>query len=294
MSLTCEPLSESNVKPKPKTYIEYSLDDGRSVKATVLSKQPKRKGQHGNWVNIHVDGDDDPSSVNWDDVSNWKELKPSDQLVLLSSDDEMSQQVIDAKEREINNLMENDVFEEVLHNNQQLISSKWVITTKVKDDATVVKARLVARGFEENTSDARTDSPTCSRQSLRMAFITAPTMGWEIHSLDITSAFLQGNSIERKVYLKPSSEAGTDGRVWRLKRSIYGLNDAPRAWYDRVRKELLDLDGKTSSFDEAMFLWHDDECRLIGLVVTHVDDFVYCGTKDWHENVMGRIMKTLA
>ena len=99
-------------------------------------------------------------------------------------------------------------------------------------------------------------------------------MGWEIHSLDITSAFLQGNSIEREVYLKPPSEAGTDGRVWRLKHCIYGLNDAPRAWYDRVRKELLDLDGKTSSFDEAMFLWHDDECRLIGLVVTHVDDFV--------------------
>ena len=70
----------------------------------------------------------------------------------------------------------------------------------MKDDAKIVKARLVARGFEEKTNTARTDSPTCSRQSLRMAFVTASTMSWTIHSLDITSAFLQGNEIRRNVW----------------------------------------------------------------------------------------------
>ena len=115
----------------------------------------------------------------------------------------------------------------------------------------MVKSRLVARGFEEKSNNARTDSPTCSRQSLRMGFVTASTMSWMIQSLDITSAFLQGNSIERNVYLKPPPEASSEGIIWKLKRSIYGLNDAPRAWYERVRSELIQLGGKASLYDEA-------------------------------------------
>ena len=79
--------------------------------------------------------------------------------------------------------------------------SKWVLTEKVKNGKRIVKARLVARGFEEKIHNARTDSPTCSRQSLRITFAAASTMKWELQSLDITSAFLQGNGIARDVYM---------------------------------------------------------------------------------------------
>ena len=60
------------------------------------------------------------------------------------------------------------------------------------------KLKLVARGFEESVHTARTDSPTCSRQSLRLCFVTCATMKWAINSLDVTSAFLQGNGINGK------------------------------------------------------------------------------------------------
>ena len=121
----------------------------------------------------------------------------SRKVVLLIATEEMSQEVIDAKDREIQNLRDNDVFEIVEHQKQPLISCKWVLTEKVKNGKRIVKARLVARGFEEKIHNARTDSPTCSRQSLRITFVAASTMKWELQSLDITSAFLQGNGIAR-------------------------------------------------------------------------------------------------
>ena len=51
----------------------------------------------------------------------------------------------------------------------------------------------------------RTDSPTCSHQALGMVFVSASIMLWELHSLDIISAFLQGNNIEREVFVEPPS-----------------------------------------------------------------------------------------
>ena len=69
----------------------------------------------------------------------------------------------------------------------------------------MLKAQLVAQWFEEKSMNERTDSPTCSHQALGMVFVSASIMLWELHSLDITSAFLQGNNIEREVFVEPPS-----------------------------------------------------------------------------------------
>ena len=182
-------------KPKPKSYVRYILEDGTNVKARVLSQQPECTSKYGNWLNVQLDGQKKPSSINWDVVTAWQELPEPEQVIFLTASEEMSQGAVDAKEREIGNL-ENGVFEVVEQRNQRLISCKWIFTEYTRDNKKVIKARLVARGFEENIKNVRTDSPTCSRQSLRMTLITAPTMGWELNSMDITSAFLQGNGIK--------------------------------------------------------------------------------------------------
>ena len=54
--------------------------------------------------------------------------------------------------------------------------------------------------------NGRIDSATCSHQAFRMVFGSASIMSWELHSLDITSAFLQGNDIEREAFVRPPSE----------------------------------------------------------------------------------------
>ena len=89
-----------------------------------------------------------------------------------------------------------------------------------------MKARLCALGFEESAK-FRTDSPTCSREVVRFANCIIVTQGWILCSIDFKTAFLQGNSIEREVYLRPPVECKT-GKVWRLKKTVYGLADALR------------------------------------------------------------------
>ena len=126
-------------------------------------------------------------------------LPAPEKVVLLSASDELDQRILDAKQKELKNLVDNDVYEAVRDVGQRRVSTKWVITEKMVSEALMkIKARIVARGFEENLQNTRTDSPTCSRQALRLCFSTAACMGWKLHSLDVTSAFLQGNLIERE------------------------------------------------------------------------------------------------
>ena len=285
-----EQLMDNTSRPRRKILIEYKLTDGLRGQARVLWQQPKPNSAQKTWVNIREVGTDQDSSLNWDQVLWWRQ-KDSEQVLVLSKIREDDVKISKAKEKEMMNLLENDVFEWVSDHGQKKLSCKWVITEKVNDEGdTATKARLVARGFEERllSSDVRTDSPTCTKTSLRMVFIAASTMSWELRSLDITSAFLQGDKIERNVHINPPPEAAEHGKIWRLNRSLYGLCDAPRNWYKRVVKELQNFGGVASKFDKALFLWHNDS-SLMGILALHVDDFVYGGSNAWSTSVMQKL-----
>ena len=197
----------------------------------------------------------------------------------------MSQEIVGAKEKELKNMIENDVFERVPFYGQATVSCKWVFTEKFENEKEVVKARSVARGFEKDSSDLCTDSPTCSKQSMRLVFLTAASNKWEIKSLDIKAAFLQGDKIERDVFPRPPGDVCPENEVWKLKRCIYGLNDAPRAWYSRVNTEMLKRGVTVSKYDSALFLWHKDG-KLVGILAAYVDNFAYCGTYQWERIVV--------
>lgn len=112
---------------------------------------------------------------------------------------------------------------------------RWVITKKLKEGKSNTKARLVARGFEEENLDKiRKDSPTCTKDHLRLMLIIIATHHWLVNSLDVKSAFLQGDAIESDVYLKPPAEFRFDG-LWKLEKTVYGLCDAPRACIEESR-----------------------------------------------------------
>ena len=117
-----------------------------------------------------------------------------------------------------------------------------------------MKARLVARGFLENQLVEK-HSPTAAKESIRILLIIAVSLGFRIHSLDVKSAFLQGDTIDRIVYLKPPKEAGT-ANLWRLNKCVYGLKDASKRWYLRLHKELCEKHGMQNILlDEAVFIW---------------------------------------
>ena len=192
----------------------------------------------------------------------------------------------EAKTKELNNWKAEEVYTEVEDQGQQYISVRWVITKKVVNEETVTKARLVARGFQENTENLRTDSPTCMRETLKLMLAMSCTFGYKLNAIDIKAAFLQGKPISRTLYVKPPKEAQAAGKLWLLKKAVYGLSDASRVWYLRVVDELLAMGVEMSKFDKAMFIWRP-QGRTEGFLCVHVDDFLWCGSEHFQERIIG-------
>ena len=279
---------DNSVKPSRNELVKYRLgpeDEWREVK--VMSFQPKQTGTYQNWINVQ--NPREQYCVNWNDVSSWMKVPDHGQVMLVTKANELSQEVIDAKQKEIQNMKDNDVYEEVPYTGQRTVSSRWVLTEKFKDGEKKVKARLVARGFEEADIELIVESPTCTKESVRLVMVTAASKLWKLQAIDITAAFLQGDEIDRQVYLRLPNDVRDKSTVWRLKRTIYGLKDAPRSWYEKVRSVMLELGATISKYDQALFLWHDSCRELKGILACHVDDFSLCGDQWFQCNVVQKV-----
>jgi hypothetical protein len=98
--------------------------------------------------------------------------------------------------------------------------------------------------------------------------ITAVSKGWTIKSVDVASAFLQGREIDRDVYIKPPAELCEKDKVWKLKRCLYGLNDAPREWYNALYDEFIALGAVRSTLDNAMFMRYKGDEIFVHMLMT--------------------------
>ena len=89
---------------------------------------------------------------------------------------------------------------------------------------------------------------------------------------------------KRVVILKPPKEAGAVGKLWKLKKCVYGLKDASRNWYFSIHKSYYYIGGYQSSVDPGMFFWHE-KGELLGMFIMHVDDFIWSGKATFEEKV---------
>ncbi|CAI7812781.1 unnamed protein product, partial [Closterium sp. NIES-54] len=140
----------------------------------------------------------------------------------------------------------------------------------------VFKARYVARGFSqrEGVKFFQTFAPTLKMTTLRVLLHVATLRDYELHSLDFSTAFLQG-SLHVEVWLRrPSAFTGTfpPGTQWRLRRPVYGLRQAPREWHNTLRSTLSDLGIQPSSADPSQFGRHGS---TLFFVLVYVDDLVF-------------------
>ena len=268
---------------RPGDFVKFTVPGNAEHKiAKLRSLGGKRKGKYKNTWNIQLLSG--PSVLNFDtDVHTW-ELLHIDQenfdevicneILIASRHDEIAA----AKAKELASWIDREVSVPVDDEGQQAISVKWVVTEKMIDGAMGVKARLVARGFEE-VKDFRTDSPTLSREGMRVTLAIIAANGWLLQSIDIKTAFLQGKPLERTVFLKPPKEANTD-RLWKLLKCVYGLGDAPRQFYLKLFDELIKLGMVVSTVDKALFFAFKNNV-LIGIIGCHVDDMLYGGDDDF-------------
>ena len=202
-------------------------------------------------------------------------------MVLIPRDQHDEADCLKVKEAELQTLTDFDVYTEVDDDGQPCISTTWVLTDKEGQ----IKACLVARGFEGSETVER-DSPTVAKSNMRLLITTAMSKGWSIKSSDIKSAFLQGKEIQRDVFIKLPIEAKRGpGKVWKLKKTLHGLVDAARQFYESVRAKLADLGMTQSKVDSSLF-YKVENGEVIGALITHIDDFMHCRNESFDETVM--------
>ena len=101
---------------------------------------------------------------------------------------------------------------------------------------------------------------------------------WQIHHLDVKSAFLNGE-INEVIYVKQPEGflvKGKEGYVLRLKKALYGLKQGPRAWYFKLHSCLLSLGFIKSAYEQSLYFKRSIDAILI--VGVYVDDLIVTGS----------------
>ena len=117
--------------------------------AIVINRAGKVTGRNKFWMNIKRVPQEEMKSLNFEELHEWRIKNES---VLMSRSERHD--VLEAKQKELKNWIDHDVYEEVEDKGQNCISVTWVITEKTSDGKQIVKARLVARGYEEEDKDS--------------------------------------------------------------------------------------------------------------------------------------------
>ncbi|CAI7756011.1 unnamed protein product, partial [Closterium sp. NIES-53] len=142
----------------------------------------------------------------------------------------------------------------------------------------VFKARYVARGFSQRqgVDYFQTFSPTLKMTTLQVLLHVAVQRDYELHSLDFSTAFLQGSLHEEIWLCRPPGFTGSfpPGTQWSLRRPVYGLCQAPREWHDTLRTTLAALGFAPSTADPSLFLRTDTSLPPF-YVLVYVDDLVF-------------------
>ena len=202
--------------PPLKSRIAYKLTDSDELQEDfVHSKAGKATGKYCSHLNIQSPKNNEIEEYNFSsDIVEWYPI--TEEVMIVNNKDLDS--ITAAKEKELKNWRDTDVYCEVEGEGQNTVSCRWVIETR-----------------------------------------------------------------EREIFIKPPKEADSQG-IWRLNKCVYGLKEASRYWYNRVHDEFLNMGLHKSKYDDAVFFYKPNkngQCE--GIIVIHVDDFLYGGSSHFEK-----------
>ncbi|GKA15002.1 zinc finger, CCHC-type containing protein [Tanacetum coccineum] len=193
------------------------------------------------------------------------------------------QKWIEAMEIELDSINKNNTWTlTTLPPNQKAIGLKWVYKTKRDAKGKIIKykARLVAKGYvqEQGIDFDEVFAPVARIETVRLILALAAYHGWQVHHLDVKSAFLHGELKEEVYVTQPEGfvQQGNSGKVYKLTKALYGLRQAPRAWNVKLDQTLKLLNFKKCNLEQAVYTRRSKTSTLI--VGVYVDDLIITGT----------------
>ncbi|GJV57091.1 putative ribonuclease H-like domain-containing protein [Tanacetum coccineum] len=165
---------------------------------------------------------------------------------------------------------------------KRAIGKKWVFRNK-KDERGIVirnKARLVAQGHrqEEGIDYEEVFAPVARIKAIRLFLAYASFMGFLVYQMDVKSAFLYG-TIEEEVYVTQPpgfKDPNNPDKVYKVFKTLYGLHQVPRAWYETLANYMLGNRFKRGKIDQTLFIKKQKGDIL--LVQVYVDDIIFGST----------------
>jgi hypothetical protein len=194
-----------------------------------------------------------------------------------------------AMQEEIDSIEENGTWSLVdLPAGFKTIGLKWVYKVKRNEHGVIVKhkARLVAKGYVQRPGIDFEEvyAPVARLESVRLLLAVAAQEGWEVHHMDVKSAFLNGE-LKEEVYVTQTPGfvvKGAEKKVLRLRKAMYNLKQAPRAWNAKLDATMLVLGFQRSSSEHGVYTRSSGKSRLI--VGVYVNDLIITGhgtTTSW-------------
>ena len=202
--------------------------------------------------------------------------------------------------RPLNRQETEKVYQEVPR--ERILTSRFAYRDKNKakrrEDSTIpvkAKARLCIGGHRDPDLKAGmlvTKAPTATKLALSTLLFIAGQLQWKIAAGDVEAAFLNGNEARRNLYFSqparglPGIEQGT---LVEVIKGVFGLSTSPRLWWERLSRDLLQLDIKIKGqslkleqheLDACYFLLRDEQGELHGALITHVDDLLIAAPEE--------------
>jgi transposase InsO family protein len=180
--------------------------------------------------------------------------------------------------------------------NRTAIGCKWVYKTKRGADGALSKhkARLVAKGFLQRygVDYDLTYAPVARYSSIRAIVALTAHHDWELHQMDVKSAYLNGD-LEEDIYMtQPEGYqvAGKEQLVCKLSKSLYGLKQAGRTWHIKIDIALKRQDFTALDADECVYIKRHDSCTTI--IALYVDDLLIACSSTVELNKLKRDLTT--
>ncbi|GJV48713.1 putative ribonuclease H-like domain-containing protein, partial [Tanacetum coccineum] len=170
-----------------------------------------------------------------------------------------------------------------LPNGKRPISTKWVFRNK-KDERGIMirnKARLVAQGYiqEEGIDYDEVFAPVARIEAIRLFLAYASFKDFVVDQMDVKSDFLYRKTEEEVYVCQPPGfeDPNFPNRVYKVEKALYGLHQAPRAWYETLSTYMLDIGFQRRKIDKTLFIKRYKGDIL--LVQVYVDDIIFGSTK---------------
>lgn len=165
-----------------------------------------------------------------------------------------------AMQSEISSIEKNKTWElTTLPRGHKAIDLKWVFKVKKDQNGEVIKhkACLVAKGYvqRQGVDYDEVFAPVTRLEIVRLLLALAAQQNWEVHHLDVKSVFLNGILLEEVYVRQPKGfvQKGHEDKVYKLLKALYGLRQAPRAWYSRLNQYLLRLGFVKCTYEHAVY-----------------------------------------